>query len=195
MFLSAVESALPTETVPRDNMNDELPSRPRDSHPDAPTASVPAIAVNNNAAQKSPRNDGSENSLFEAFEGRLPIRPRVSVAVDPVALITTECITVTSAMRKHSRWAGSSVAAILSGGGPQWTHSRENSGVSSPGKRVYGNGLSSGDAVAGDGDDLAGRWGLRAKKGKSMRDNPLMAAFARLRRDLHGCESGHTLLD
>jgi brefeldin A-resistance guanine nucleotide exchange factor 1 len=40
---------------------------------------------------------------------------QVSVAVDPVALITTECITVTSAMRKHARWAHSSVSAILGG--------------------------------------------------------------------------------
>src|SRR5258707_1280672 len=39
------------------------------------------------------------------------------VAVDPIALITTECVAVTSAMRKHARWAHSSVSAILGGSG------------------------------------------------------------------------------
>src|SRR5690348_7542925 len=41
----------------------------------------------------------------------------ITIAVDPVALVITECITVTSAMRKHPWWAQSSVSAIL-GGGP-----------------------------------------------------------------------------
>ncbi|KAI9780242.1 MAG: GDP/GTP exchange factor for ARF [Geoglossum umbratile] len=53
----------------------------------------------------------------------------ISVAVDPVALITTECITVTSAMRKHARWAHSSVSAILGGGS---TQGYETSRPSSP---------------------------------------------------------------
>jgi golgi-specific brefeldin A-resistance guanine nucleotide exchange factor 1 len=40
-----------------------------------------------------------------------------------------------------------------------------------------------------DGDGgLANRWGLRGKKGKSMQDNPLMAGFGRLRRELGGCK-------
>ena len=117
---------------------------------------------------------------------------RISIAVDPVALITTECITVTSAMRKHARWAQSSVSAILGGGGALDSgrgsvglpkHTRGNPahqrGPSQSGK--YGNGLL---AVE---DGLTGRWGLRGKKGKSMQDNPLMSAFARLRSDLRGC--------
>jgi hypothetical protein len=36
------------------------------------------------------------------------------------------------------------------------------------------------------------RWGLRGKKGKSMQDNPLMSAFARLRNDLKGCKGGNS---
>ena len=36
-------------------------------------------------------------------------------------------------------------------------------------------------------DSLASRWGLRGKKGRSMQDNPLLSAFARLRNDLRGC--------
>ncbi|KAH0559258.1 hypothetical protein GP486_004230 [Trichoglossum hirsutum] len=115
----------------------------------------------------------------------------ISVAVDPVALITTECITVTSAMRKHARWAHSSVSAILGGGATQGYEAsqpssprdgmttrkgqrgREQSGVMSEGEWESG---------------LAHRWGLRGKKGKSMQDNPLMSAFARLRSDLTGCK-------
>lgn len=112
----------------------------------------------------------------------------VAIAVDPVALITTECITVTSAMRKHARWAHSSVSAILGGGTtvsggrelrptPRQTSTRDRSEKS----LKVPNG-----AVVSD-HSLASRWGLRGKKGKSMQDNPLMSAFARLRNDLRGC--------
>ena len=115
----------------------------------------------------------------------------ISVAVDPVALITTECITVTSAMRKHARWAHSSVSAILGGSS---TQGYETSRPSSPregltirkgqrGRELVGT-PSEGEWEGG----LAHRWGLRGKKGKSMQDNPLMSAFARLRSDLTGCK-------
>ncbi|KAL9039278.1 MAG: hypothetical protein Q9180_002625, partial [Flavoplaca navasiana] len=112
----------------------------------------------------------------------------LSVAVDAVALITTECITVTSAMRKHARWAHSSVTAIL-GGSPSFSRIADASNMPTsketselhhdPGKIAYGSG-------AGD-NLLASRWGLRGKKGRSMQDDPLIAAFARLRNDLRGC--------
>ncbi|DAA79604.1 TPA_exp: Uncharacterized protein A8136_0377 [Trichophyton benhamiae CBS 112371] len=45
-----------------------------------------------------------------------PLRAAAPIAINPIALVTTECIAVTSAMRKHARWAHSSVAAILGGG-------------------------------------------------------------------------------
>ena len=112
---------------------------------------------------------------------------KISIAVDPVALITTECITVTSAMRKHARWAHSSVSAIL-GGGPSMA--RDISRLQKPGERTSPAGQRSGrmiDGALGDDDTLASRWGLRGKKGKSMQDNPLLSAFARLRNDLRGC--------
>ena len=112
---------------------------------------------------------------------------QISIAVDPVALITTECITVTSAMRKHARWAHSSVSAIL-GGGP--SIARDISRLQKPGDRTSPAGQRSGrtlDGALGDDDTLASRWGLRGKKGKSMQDNPLLSAFARLRNDLRGC--------
>jgi hypothetical protein len=37
----------------------------------------------------------------------------MAISVDPVFLVTNECIAVTSAMRKNTRWAQSGVAAIL----------------------------------------------------------------------------------
>jgi hypothetical protein len=111
----------------------------------------------------------------------------VSVAIDPVALITTECITVASAMRKHARWAHSSVSAIL-GGSTSSSHSvSEGSRPSTPG---HGLSTRKGHQVRPspiEYDSLANRWGLRGKKGRSMQDNPLMAGFGRLRRDLIGC--------
>lgn len=113
----------------------------------------------------------------------------ISIAVDPVALITTECITVTSAMRKHSRWAQSSVSAILGGG----THGREvgrpvrqnDKGLTPP--QQQGRPGRTTNGLPRDDDTLANRWGLRGKKGKSIQDNPLMSAFAHLRNDLRGC--------
>ena len=115
---------------------------------------------------------------------------RLSIAVDPVALITTECITVTSAMRKHARWAHSSVSTIL-GGGPSMGSGRDLGRIArsidknSPSEKKRSTRAPNG--VVGENDTLASRWGLRGKKGKSMQDNPLLSAFARLRNDLRGC--------
>lgn len=113
----------------------------------------------------------------------------ISIAVDPVALITTECITVTSAMRKHSRWAQSSVSAILGGGAPRREVGRpirhDDQGFSP--SQHQSRPSRSPNSLARDDDTLANRWGLRGKKGKSIQDNPLMSAFARLRNDLRGC--------
>lgn len=118
----------------------------------------------------------------------------IAIAVDPVALITTECITVTSAMRKHARWAHTSVSAILGGGATisggrevkpdtkgSHTHDRSERSLRVP------------NGALGSDDSLANRWGLRGKKGKSMQDNPLMSAFARLRNDLRGCTGPSTV--
>lgn len=110
----------------------------------------------------------------------------ISVAVDAVALITTECITVTSAMRKHARWAHSSVSAIL-GGSPSPSKSRESirqfRTEEKPSIEMSSVGMGSAQS-----DFLLGsRWGLRGKKGKSLQDDPLIAAFARLRNDLRRC--------
>ena len=148
------------------------------------------------------------------FPGTLPIAPPLQpmIAIDPVALITTECITITSAMRKHARWSQSSVSAIL-GGGASRVHEREvqrsvsqrranansnskgrvlsipdpTSRTATPTGRVPGTTAADNNAPGPEeGESLASRWGLRGKKGRSMADNPLLAAFARLRRDLAG---------
>ncbi|CAG8979878.1 hypothetical protein HYALB_00002651 [Hymenoscyphus albidus] len=123
-------------------------------------------------------------------------RGRVSVAVDPVALITTECITVTSAMRKHAKWAHSSVSAILGGSSSSMNPSLQSSRPSTPGddlgsRKGMKSRSSTGFTDPGDDAGLANRWGLRGKKGKSMQDNPLMAGFGRLRRELTGCKDIH----
>lgn len=126
-----------------------------------------------------------------------------SIAIDPIALITTECITITSAMRKHARWSQSSVSAILGGGASraqekeiQRSGSQSRRGGKGPGPVISDPGRSR-LAVPNASDDenasLASRWGLRGKKGKSLQDNPLLSAFARLRRDLAGCRDVSTV--
>ena len=112
----------------------------------------------------------------------------VSVAIDPVALVISECITVNSAMRKNARWAQSSVAAILGGGGGS---GYDSNGTNTPVPGSLGSATRKGKLTVGeiDGDvGLAGRWGLRGKKGKSIQDNPLVAAFAKLRGELQECK-------
>lgn len=120
----------------------------------------------------------------------------IPIAVDPVALVTTECITVTSAMRKHARWAHSSVAAILGGSGASRVYERDTS-VASSGRNGNATGKLSPRITPAnlvptttvDGENVfASRWGLRGKKGKSLQDNPLMSAFTRLRSDLRDCK-------
>ena len=119
--------------------------------------------------------------------------PGIAIAVDPVALITTECIAVTSAMRKNARWAQSSVSAILGGSNSGDNHRNyldsplvSTQRPASRDKQSARHSWSSDSAFNGDGGP-ATRWGLRGKKGKSLQDNPLMSAFSRLRSELKDC--------
>ena len=130
-----------------------------------------------------------------------PSAPQLAIAVDPVALVTTECITVTSAMRKHARWAQSSVSAILGGASYRsGTAGPPGPKPSRPPSRRQSGRLSVSDIPAtAEEDVIASRWGLRGKKGKSLQDNPLMSAFSRLRSDIkdcigssHGCYDGRS---
>jgi brefeldin A-resistance guanine nucleotide exchange factor 1 len=126
---------------------------------------------------------GSEEATPSTLqEAAASFQPRpISVAVNPVALVVTECITVTSAMRKHARWAHSSVAAIL-GGSSNKTPAIQK-------RDRAGQGIVSGEGQQEEA--VPSRWGLRGKKGKSMQDNPLMSAFARLRNELKGCKGAY----
>ncbi|KAI0154872.1 Sec7-domain-containing protein [Xylariaceae sp. FL1272] len=110
----------------------------------------------------------------------------VSVAVDPVSLVISECISVTSAMRKHARWAGSSVSSIL-GGNPNPVQLGRPNPLLRPGSRGGANAAFDGVQDLG----AANRWGLRGTRGKSMQDNPLMAGFGRLRHELSSCKDIH----
>lgn len=107
----------------------------------------------------------------------------ITIAIDPVALVITECITVTSAMRKHPWWAQSSVSAILGGGPNQQLPLDTNT------RRMVA-------PVVQEEEEGGWRWGSRSKKGKEVKDNPLIAAFTKLRADLRVCkgESGWSLL-
>ena len=125
-------------------------------------------------------------------------RYQIGIRIEPVALVTQECITLTSAMRKHARWAQSSVSAILGGGASNTSLQVPDSGLGRRGSSRAGTpridpigGKSSIiDAAQPDEDStLASRWGLRGKKGKSVQDNPLLSAFAKLRRDLASCRN------
>lgn len=108
----------------------------------------------------------------------------VSVAVNPVALVVQECITVTSAMRKHARWAHSSVSAILGAGARLEVRPKPNSADTTT---HDSDGRQRAPSLQDD-VGLSSRWGLRGKKGQSMQDNPLLSAFARLRSDLKRCQ-------
>jgi len=112
---------------------------------------------------------------------RMRYRSRpVTVAVDPVSLVISECISITSAFQKHARSPHSSVSAIL-GGNPHPVQLGSPSAVSRGASKSYA-GDPSGDGSQDIG--LANRWGLRGKRGKSIQDNPLMAAFGTLRQEL-----------
>jgi golgi-specific brefeldin A-resistance guanine nucleotide exchange factor 1 len=118
-----------------------------------------------------------------AQSSRMQYRSRpVTVAVDPISLVISECITITSAIQKYARSAHSSVSAIL-GGSPNLVQLGAPSShrLKGPGAR----GAKGGEAN-GEEPGPSNRWGLRGKKGKSMQDNPLIAGFGRLRQELTG---------
>ncbi|KAI6782702.1 uncharacterized protein J7T54_000845 [Emericellopsis cladophorae] len=112
----------------------------------------------------------------------------VSVAVDPVSLVISECISITSAMQKHARSQHSSVSAIL-GVNPNPIHL----GPPIPTLRG-GDRESSSNADTDDANEhaLGNRWGLRGQRGKSMQDNPMISGFGKLRHDIAGRKDIHS---
>jgi brefeldin A-resistance guanine nucleotide exchange factor 1 len=118
---------------------------------------------------------------------RMQYRSRpVSVAVDPVSLVISECIAITSAVQKHARSPYSSVSAIL-GGSPNLIQLVPPGGANA---RRHPRSSGADPNTDGTNDLAANRWGLRGKKGKSMQDNPLIAGFGRLRQELTGVKGG-----
>jgi golgi-specific brefeldin A-resistance guanine nucleotide exchange factor 1 len=123
------------------------------------------------------------------------VRPKmaISITVNPVALITTECVAITSAMRKHGRLGQSSVSAILGGGSGRVNNIEQSRALSDRRSPIDRNRIPSiaepnSSLLNGSEHTLAGRWGLRGQRGRSQQDNPLMSAFAQLRSDLSGCK-------
>lgn len=115
---------------------------------------------------------------------RMQYRNRpVTVAVDPISLVISECISITSAIQKHARSPHSSVSAIL-GGNP---NSIDLGASSSTSKNRVKGGHATRTSLDGAQDTTNNsRWGLRGQKGKSMQDNPMIAGFGQLRHDLSG---------
>lgn len=72
-------------------------------------------------------------------------------------------------------------------GGDVSRHPRQNDRSLGSAQTQLGQAGKTHNGAVGEDDSLASRWGLRGKKGKSMQDNPLLSAFARLRNDLRGC--------
>lgn len=140
------------------------------------TTTVPALIPPEtpNAVPITPRS--------RLFSSRMQYRSRpVTVAVDPVSLVISECIAITSAIQKNARSPHSSVSAIL-GGSPNLIQLvPPRNGTGSAGRT---GGTGGGDGAASD--LAASRWGLRGKKGKSLADNPLISGFGRLRAELAG---------
>ncbi|KAJ8611703.1 hypothetical protein MRB53_037814 [Persea americana] len=104
----------------------------------------------------------------------VPQHHPVTVAVDPVALVVTECITVTSAMRKHTRWAHSSVAAILGGGAAsaRQAPATARASYSDKGGERRASGVANKDGKITDDITLASRWGLAREEGPEHAGQP-----------------------
>jgi len=144
---------------------------------------------------RSPQMEGMpQRASGPSIAPRMQYRSHpVSVAVDPVSLVISECISITSEIRKRAPSPHSSVSAIL-GGSPNPIY------LGPPGSSSKGgSGGADGDSASAPaspsparGSGLTNRWGLRGQKGKSMQDNPLMANFGRLRHELSGVKDIRT---
>lgn len=128
-----------------------------------------------------PSTPATPHSRRFAHSPRMQYRSRpVIVSVDPVSLVISECISITSALQKYARSSHSSVSAIL-GGSPNLVQLGPPTSALRPrSKPSLATVPTRGDATG----DL--RWGLRGQKGKSMHDNPLISGFGRLRQELTG---------
>ncbi|KAK3944820.1 ARF guanine-nucleotide exchange factor 2 [Diplogelasinospora grovesii] len=147
------------------------------------------------APQPPPRRSISPFPQALQQSSRMQYRSRpVSVAVDPVSLVISECIAITSAIQKYEQSKHSSVASVAAILG--WHPNLIQLVPPSPGLPRSGRGKNSAAAAAGttgsvDGQGDLNRWGSRGKKGRSMQDNPLISGFGRLRHELTGVKDIH----
>ena len=167
---------------------------PSEQASDALAKSMSALPVSHSTNRDDRGNFFPETpARLAPFPQQTQDRQAIPTAIHPVTLITTECVAITSAMRKHGRLGQSTVSAILGGGSGIL---REKSVKSSSPRtklsqreihttRSVDKGVKAPD---GDGNTLAGRWGLRGQRGKSQRDHPIISAFAQLRSDLSTCQ-------
>lgn len=127
---------------------------------------------------------GLADPRLQPQSSRMQYRSRpVSVAVDPVSLVISECIAITSTIQKHARSSHTSVSAILGGAANPVLLMPPN-----PSRGGGTRGSTSSITSAEHDIAMANRWGLRGKKGRSMQDHPLIAGFGRLRQELAMCK-------
>ncbi|ROT34831.1 Sec7 domain-containing protein [Sodiomyces alkalinus F11] len=112
-------------------------------------------------------------------------RRPVSVSVDPVSLVISECISITTTIQKHAHSPHSSVSAILGGSPSQVPIARPSLAAHSQDTSIT---LDNEDTIE---PGPTNRWGLRGKRGKSIQDHPLMAGFGRLRLELASIRDIH----
>ncbi|KAF4125340.1 golgi-specific brefeldin A-resistance guanine nucleotide exchange factor 1 [Geosmithia morbida] len=133
-----------------------------------------------------PLASSSSSTVLDTPRMQYRSRP-VSVAVDPVSLIISECISITSAIQKHARSQHSSVSAILGGNPNPLQLGPPSPSLTGRSKSPLGLGLD-GDSDAAFGN----RWGLRGQRGRSMQDNPMIAGFGKLRHEIAGSKDVRT---
>lgn len=107
----------------------------------------------------------------------------VTVAVDPVSLVISECISITSEIRKRVPSTHSSVSAIL-GRTPNTVHLGQPSRSSKPGKQPSETRIE--QDIEDEDLSLTNRWVLRGRNGVPIRENPLISSFSKLRYELSG---------
>ncbi|KJZ71466.1 hypothetical protein HIM_09152 [Hirsutella minnesotensis 3608] len=130
-----------------------------------------------------------ENQTSEAPRMQYRSRP-VSVAVDPISLVISECISITSAIQKHARSPHSSVSAIL-GGSPNPLQLASPSSAT----RIRTRSpllTSGGDESGSEATTANNRWGLRGQRGRSIQDNPMITGFGKLRYEIASVKDIHT---
>ncbi|KAL6881533.1 hypothetical protein J3F83DRAFT_722627 [Trichoderma novae-zelandiae] len=119
---------------------------------------------------------------------RMQYRSRpVSVAVEPVSLVESECIAITSAIQKHARSSHFSVSAIL-GGNPNTIQ------FGSPKRHSTSRERGVGGPFRDDDHDAAAssRWSFQGQRANGLQDSPMITGFSKLRHEITGVQNIHS---